>query len=451
MKFTIRWALALLAVAALPAQATDRKPLVIVDGQTKQMPTGDTVPVASGGTGATSASGARTALGLGSGATLSTSDIDERARDALGTALVAGSNVTITPNDGADTITIAASGSGLSDGDKGDITVSSSGADWQIDSAAVGSAEIANGSVALGDIANASANSKLLGSGAAGSGASYSEITLGTNLSMSGTTLNSSGGGVSDGDKGDITVASSGADWQIDADAVGATEIAASAVGTSEIANGTVALGDIANASANSKLLGSGSAGSGASYSEITLGSGLSMSGTTLNSTASGGDLGPSWTTVTFSSSSSRYGKTIYASTETFTLAAGKRLEVEGYVYRAQDSNASLGAGTSTEAYYITLQGDNNNVLYRYNGGAETSLSASSGNATYDYTGVARTKVVVNVHAASNNFLHAFFNDQRQPATLNINNTTFTFATTVDVWVVTDDISKSYVRARVIG
>lgn len=45
--------------------------------------------------------------GIASGATVYT---DEMARDALGTALVAGSNITITPNDGADTITIAASG-----------------------------------------------------------------------------------------------------------------------------------------------------------------------------------------------------------------------------------------------------------------------------------------------------------------------------------------------------
>lgn len=55
--------------------------------------------------------------------------------------------------------------------------------------------QITNSAVTLGKIANAAANSKLLGSGAAGSGSPYSEITLGTNLSMSGTTLNATGGG----------------------------------------------------------------------------------------------------------------------------------------------------------------------------------------------------------------------------------------------------------------
>jgi hypothetical protein len=60
---------------------------------------------------------------------------------------------------------------------------------------AVTTAKILDGNVTLAKIADASANSKLLGSGAAGSGAPYAEITLGTNLSMSGTTLNASGGG----------------------------------------------------------------------------------------------------------------------------------------------------------------------------------------------------------------------------------------------------------------
>lgn len=54
---------------------------------------------------------------------------------------------------------------------------------------------IANSAVTLAKIANAAASSKLVGSGASGSGAAYAELTLGTNLSMSGTTLNATGGG----------------------------------------------------------------------------------------------------------------------------------------------------------------------------------------------------------------------------------------------------------------
>lgn len=58
---------------------------------------------------------------------------------------------------------------------------------------AVTTAKILNANVTLAKIANASANSKLVGSGAAGSGSAYTEITLGTNLTMSGTTLNAGG------------------------------------------------------------------------------------------------------------------------------------------------------------------------------------------------------------------------------------------------------------------
>jgi Repeat of unknown function (DUF5907) len=54
---------------------------------------------------------------------------------------------------------------------------------------------IANSAVTYAKMQNVSANSKLLGSSATGSGAPPSEITLGTNLSMSGGTLNAAGGG----------------------------------------------------------------------------------------------------------------------------------------------------------------------------------------------------------------------------------------------------------------
>lgn len=79
-----------------------------------------------------------------------------------------------------------AGGAGLADGDKGDITVSASGATWTIDNDVVTFAKMQN-----------IATAKLLGRATASSG-DIEEITLGTNLSYTGTTLNAAGGGSAD-------------------------------------------------------------------------------------------------------------------------------------------------------------------------------------------------------------------------------------------------------------
>jgi hypothetical protein len=100
-------------------------------------------------------------------------------------SIAGGSNGQVLSTDGSGTLTWAtAGGGGVTDGDKGDITVSSSGATWTVD----------NDAVTYAKIQNVSAASKLLGRGDSGSG-DVQEITLGTGLTMTGTTLAASGGG----------------------------------------------------------------------------------------------------------------------------------------------------------------------------------------------------------------------------------------------------------------
>ena len=148
--------------------------------------------------------------------------------------LVAGANVTLTP--GTNTLTVASSGGGgsgcvpsgsagqiLSDSGSGACTsnatgtgiltalgvnVGSAGAPVLFGGAlgtpssatltnATGlvTAGIVNAAVTLAKIQNAASNCVLVGSGAAGSGTAYTELTVGANLSCSGTTLNATGGG----------------------------------------------------------------------------------------------------------------------------------------------------------------------------------------------------------------------------------------------------------------
>ena len=140
---------------------------------------------------------------------------------------------------------------------------------------AVTTAKINNAAVTYAKMQNVSASSKLLGSGASGSGLPPAEITLGSGLSMTGTTLNvssSGGGGTPGGSSGQVQYNNAGAfgGFTTGGDATintgtGVLTIANNAVTTAKINNAAVTYAKIQNVSANSTLLGLGVRGKGGS------------------------------------------------------------------------------------------------------------------------------------------------------------------------------------------
>lgn len=77
----------------------------------------------------------------------------------------------------------------------GAVTTTTGSVNTVLSNNAVVTAAILNSAVTLAKIANASGSAKLLCSSASGSGSPYVECSLGTNLSMTGSTVNATGGG----------------------------------------------------------------------------------------------------------------------------------------------------------------------------------------------------------------------------------------------------------------
>jgi hypothetical protein len=231
-------------------------------------------------------------------------------------------------------------------------------------------AQIKDDAVTFEKIENASAENVLIGRGSGNGGGNYQPITVGSGLTMSGTTLNVSGG-VTDGDKGDITVSGSGSIWTIDNGAVTGSKIAINTITESRIQSGAITDNSIASSAgialsklasqSTSRLLGTSSTSN--VVTAIDLGTGLTLSGTTLS--ASGGGGGGSYPTQSVVKPSN---ETIYTTNPTF----------------AYDSHLSITvttAGTYSWELDAIFQSAGGSTRFDINGASSGTGTASNWNS----------------------------------------------------------------------
>ena len=312
----------------------------------------------------------------------------------------------ITPSSVASTG--ALSGTNLSGTNTGDQTIALTG---DVTGTGTGSfaATIANSAVTLAKLATLSANSRLLGS--TPSGTSVSELIVGTNLSITGNTLNASGSGsgtvtstsvtTANGVSGTVANPTTTPAITLTLGAITPSSVAATGTVTGSnlsgtntgtqtisltgdvtgtgtgsfaatIANSAVTLSKLATLSTYSRLL--GSTPSGTSVSELILGTNLSITGNTLNATGTGGGTVTSTSVTTANGVSGTVANP--TTTPAITIALGA-ITPSSVAATGTVTGSNL-SGTNTGNQTITLTGD-------VTGSGTGSFSATIGSNTVTY------------------------------------------------------------------
>ena len=217
-------------------------------------------------------------------------------------------------------------------------------------------------------ISTSVAQNKLIGRGGTSGTGVMQEITIGTGLSLSGTTLSATGGG---GTITDVTA-------------------------TAPLTSSGGATPDISTLMTSGKLIGRHSSGSGV-FEEITLGTNLSLSGDTLNAAGGGGSgAGPSYYYLNGSVNQGTFvANTYYEMSRVpifgggtdFTLSAGSGFQVMArFITDANDPSVTIipAGGWLFDLYFSSSSSGGNPQFYvqllKYDGSSFTAIADSSAN-----------------------------------------------------------------------
>ena len=173
-----------------------------------------------------------------------------------------------------------------------------------------------------------------------------------------------------------------------------------------------------------------------------------------------GGSGTSSWTPLTFSGTVSSFpvsgtSRTFNTSVQSFTLTQGDIIEIEGYVHRVAgttiaNTTAVCVSPDGSNGYAIEAQYDGNFVIYYYSTN-QTPIGAVGQNSVNDYTGYykMRLSLAVSDHSSEANLIWGQVDGWISAHTIDSGH--IEMATTVKVYLQTDDTTKCNLRARVVN